>query len=138
MNLFQILAIAVFAILIVVTLVGAIRGSMSRRDGLIWSIVWTSAGLFVVRPDLTVTVAKLLGIGRGADLLLYCAVVVSMIGFLAVYIRLRRLRREMTLVVRHLAIRDAVAASGPTPCAAESDGGAPSHTSDTDESKPGG
>jgi hypothetical protein len=31
-----------------------------------------------------------------------------MTGFLMVYVRLRRIRREMTLLVRQLAIRDAV------------------------------
>lgn len=112
MNLFQGIALAVFAVILVVTFVGMVRGSISRRHGLMWSVVWVSAGLSVSRPDLTARVARLLGIGRGVDLVLYCAVVVSMIGFLAIYVRLRRLRREMTLVVRHLAIRDALAATG--------------------------
>lgn len=118
MNLFQGIAIAVFAVILVVTLVGAVRGSISRRHGLMWSAVWVAGGLSVSRPDLTARVARLLGIGRGADLVMYAAVVVSMIGFLAVYVRLRRLRREMTLVVRHLAIRDALAATGELPVAA--------------------
>jgi len=51
--------------------------------------------------------AHALGIGRGADLVFYCAVVIMMIGFWMVYVRLRGLRREMTMLVRHLAILEA-------------------------------
>ncbi|MEK7731822.1 MAG: DUF2304 family protein, partial [Planctomycetota bacterium] len=52
--------------------------------------------------------------GRGADLVLYCAVIVMLIGFFMVYARLRRLRRDLTLLSRHLAIRDAAPTSPPT------------------------
>ena len=58
-------------------------------------------------PEITTKIAHLLGIRRGADLVLYCSVVVMLVGFLVVYIRMRRLQRELTLIVRHLAIRDA-------------------------------
>ena len=34
------------------------------------------------------------------------SVVVMMIGFMMVYVRLRRLRRDLTLMVRELALRD--------------------------------
>ena len=69
--------------------------------------MWLAAGVAIVRPGLTRGVAKTLGIGRGADLVFYCAVVVMMIGFLMTYSRLRRIQRELTLVVRHIAKRDA-------------------------------
>ena len=59
------------------------------------------------------TVARKLGIGRGADLLLYCSVGVMMVGFLMVYIRLGRLRREITLIVRHLALKESQEGSNP-------------------------
>lgn len=48
-----------------------------------------------------------MGIGRGADLVFYCAVLAIMVRFWMVYIRLRRLRQEITLLVRHLAVREA-------------------------------
>ena len=108
MNLFQILALAVVAILLLVSVTAVFRGSVARRDAILWTLVWLAAGVAIVRPDLTRVVAKALGIGRGADLVFYCAVVVMMVGFLMTYSRLRQLRRELTLVVRHMAKRDAV------------------------------
>ena len=65
------------------------------------------AALAVVWPDATTRIARFVGLGRGVNLLLYCTVVVMMAGFFMVYIRLRRVRQELTLLVRHLAILQA-------------------------------
>ena len=115
MNLFQTLALIAIAALFVLTLVAAVRGWATRRDALLWALLWLVAGVAIMWPGVTKVIANALGIGRGADLVLYCAVVVMMIGFLMVYVRLRRIRREMTLLVRELAIRDAVSTSPPNP-----------------------
>jgi len=113
MNLFQILAVAVVSGLFVVSILAMIRGWATRREGLIWAFVWLATGVAIARPNLTVHVADFLGIGRGADLVLYCAVIVMLIGFFMVYARLRRLRRDLTLLSRHLAIRDAAPTAPP-------------------------
>lgn len=107
MNLFQYLALFVVVGLLVLTISAMVRGWATRKEGIIWSTVWLLAAISIVRPGLTGAVAKILGIGRGADLVLYCAVVFMLVGFLMVYIRLRHLRRELTLVVRHMAISEA-------------------------------
>ena len=69
-----------------------------------------------------------MGIGRGADLVLYCAVVVMMIGFLMTYSRLRHIQRELTLVVRHIAKREATVGTALDEPEAPSDQG---HTTDS-------
>lgn len=107
MTLFQILALLVIAGLLISSLSTLVRNAGTRRDQLLWSMLWLAAGIAIAWPRSTAIVARALGIGRGADLVLYCAVVVMMIGFLMVYVRLRRLRRQLTLIVRHLAIEEA-------------------------------
>jgi hypothetical protein len=107
-NLFQIFAIIVVGSLFVLTLVGMLRGWATRREGVVWAVVWLTAGVAIAWPKVTAVVAHVLGIGRGADLVLYCAVVVMLIGFLTVYARLRRIQHDLTILVRHLAIRDVV------------------------------
>jgi len=113
MNLFQILAVAVVTGLLALSIMAIVRGWATRREGLTWVFVWLCTGVAIARPDLTTLVAQALGIRRGADLVLYCAVIVMLIGFFMVYARLRRLRRDLTLLTRHLAIREAA----PTPLA---------------------
>ena len=107
MNLFQILALVVVVCLLALTLVAAVRGWSTRRETILLSALWLAAGVAIVWPGVTKAVANLLGIGRGADLVFYCAVVVMMVGFVMIYARLRRIRRELTLLVRHMAIRNA-------------------------------
>lgn len=107
MSPFQYLALFVVVGLFVLSISAAVRGWATRREGVTWALVWLAATFAIVRPDATAEVAKALGIGRGADLVLYCAVVLMMVGFLMIYVRLRQLRRELTQIVRHMALREA-------------------------------
>ena len=115
MNLFQILATAMVTGLFCLSLAAMLRGWATRREGLAWSVVWLATGLAILQPDLTTVVAKSLGIHRGADLVLYCTVIVMLVGFFMVYARLRRLRRDVTLLTRHLALREAARTSPTQP-----------------------
>jgi small membrane protein len=107
LNLFQIIAAVVLLGLVGVTLVAIGRRIVNRREAAFLCALWLAACVTVIYPKITVILARALGIGRGADLVSYCAVVMMMVGFTMIYVRLRRLRRELTLLVRALAIRDA-------------------------------
>jgi hypothetical protein len=107
MTVFQILLLGVMGCLLTVSVAALVRGWIPRGAGLLWALLCVAGGLAAIWPDATTAVARALGIGRGKDLLLYCAIVVMMIGFLMVYVRLRRVRRDVTLLVRHIAIMEA-------------------------------
>jgi hypothetical protein len=106
MNAFQFLVLGLLALLLRFTVVGVISVQMRKRIGVFWTVVWGGSAGVVVWPVSTVRVARLLGIGRGADLLLYCSVLAMLVGFFYVYIRFRRMDRQLTLLVRELAIRN--------------------------------
>jgi small membrane protein len=78
-----------------------------RRDRLLRFVVWLAAAATIYNPDLTSWVANWLGISRGTDLVLY----VFVMAFLAVtfhfYAQGVKLQRQLTLVVRHVAISEA-------------------------------
>jgi hypothetical protein len=59
-------------------------------------------------------VAKLVGVGRGADLLLYLLVVAFMLITVILFRRLSDLERKYVVLARTLAIRDARAAHDST------------------------
>lgn len=113
MSLFQVFSLSIVGCLFVASVIAMWRGWGTLRESLTWALVWLAAAVAIIWPGVTKMIANVLGIGRGADLVFYCAVVVMMIGFLMVYVRLRRIRRELTLLVRHLAIRDAVITPSP-------------------------
>lgn len=121
MNGFQIIALVVVAGLFIFTVTALVKRSASRREGCAWALLWVVAALAIAWPEVTTHAAHALGITRGADLVLYCAVVVMMIGFLMVYVRLRRLQRDLTVLVRHVAIREAAI----SPATAEPSGETP-------------
>ena len=111
MSLFQILFLVPAACLFAVGFVAMAKGWLTRRESLVWLVVWLAAGVAVAWPPITAVVARALGIGRGADLLLYCSVIVMIVGFVMIYARLRAVRRDLTLLVRRLAIAEAVTTS---------------------------
>lgn len=107
LSLFQQLALAVLGISFLGLVLALYKGWTSRRGGLISAAIWLAAAVAILWPGTTSKIAELLGIGRGADLVFYCAVLAMMLGFWMIYIRLRRVRRDITLLVRHLATREA-------------------------------
>jgi hypothetical protein len=104
---FQTIGLTVAAILVAATITAAVTRAINRRAAFAWIAVWVAAAVAIARPALTMTVAHFLGIGRGADLVFYCAILFMLVAFFYVYVRFKRLEREITTIVRHLAIRDA-------------------------------
>ena len=82
----------------------AARGRPPKTLSLAGAVVWLLATLFILRPELTMRVADLLGIGRGADLVLYVFVIFFILVSFYFYGRFRVLESQMTEVVRHIAI----------------------------------
>jgi hypothetical protein len=124
-NPFQLVLLVLIGSLLVGSIVALIKGWFGRREGLIWLAVWLAAGVTVLWPNVTSRLAKAVGIGRGADLVFYCAILVLLCGIWMLYIRLRRVRREITLLVRHVALLDAereLASDKPLNAASKPDG----------------
>ncbi|HKU44962.1 MAG TPA: DUF2304 domain-containing protein [Polyangiales bacterium] len=107
MNVFQGLVLMLFSLLTALTLSAAVRGMTRKRIAVMWLSIWTVGAVATIWPRSTVLVARWLGIGRGADLLLYSSVLLMLVGFFYVYARFRRLDRQITVLVRRLAIEDA-------------------------------
>lgn len=112
MNLFQWLGVAFCALLIGVALRGGQRRRFTGRVTLAWVGVWLIAAIAILLPDLTTRMARVMGIGRGADLVLYLGLLLSLSGFLLTYTRLRRLEADLTELVRRIALRDADETAG--------------------------
>jgi hypothetical protein len=107
MTLFQWLAISVLILLLAAEVIRFARRPTAR---LFWGfrcVVWLAAALAIARPDLVQAVASAIGIGRGADVVLYVFVLVFPAVSFYLYSRCVRLQRQVTELVRHLAIAEA-------------------------------
>ncbi len=61
----------------------------------------------VLRPDDVTWVANRLGVGGGADLILYVLVIAFVLGMLNFYLRFKTMDRRLTELARTIAIREA-------------------------------
>jgi small membrane protein len=102
---FQTIALTVAAVLFAATLAAAAARAINRRAAFAWILLWIAAAAAIARPSITMAVARFLGIGRGADLVFYCAILGMLIALFLIYLRFKRLEREITTIVRHLALR---------------------------------
>ena len=83
----------------------AVYVQASKRIGL---VLFALANVYaVMRPDDLTAVARLLGVGRGTDLVLYALVVAFMAGMFSMYQRFRVVDRRYTELARTVAIREA-------------------------------
>lgn len=104
----------VFQILAIVTIVIAalfmLRGGGARHQAIqrIFLLLFiVAAGSSVFVPQVWTFAAQLLGVGRGADLLLYITVL-AFLGFVATtYRRFRRLEHDITELARKVALATA-------------------------------
>jgi hypothetical protein len=107
MNGFQIVTLTVLALALGWHVVSRRRASKNRTVWLLQAAVLLAAAYFVADPDATFVVAGWLGIGRGADLVLY-AFALGLIGVsFYFYSRYVSLQRQVTEIVRRMAVEGA-------------------------------
>jgi hypothetical protein len=107
MSVFQAVALALIATMLAVS-ARKLSGVQARASAaLFWFVLWSAAALAILNPDATTVVARRLGIQRGADLVVYCAILAFFAAFFFVYVRIRQLTRDVTLLTRELAVRAA-------------------------------
>lgn len=117
---FQLITIPIAVGLAALSLRRLLRGDRPRWMLLSRLVVFAAAAAAIWNPEITNRVARALGIGRGADLLIYVVAVTVIVGFFYLYQANRRLEREITNLVRDLALDRA--ARPASPAAAESEG----------------
>lgn len=119
MNAFQIAFTVIFALQALV----AVRRFLGTHHlaSLVFAVVWLVAIVLVNAPELTTDAARLLGIGRGVDLVTYALLSLFLWAHYQHYLRYKRLENQLTVLVRELAILNA---ARPGPAAAPGPRGA--------------
>jgi hypothetical protein len=113
MGLFQIVALAFTAVMLVVSVRSLLRARSRPLPSIFWLLIWSAAGVALTMPNATTRVAQGLGIRRGADLVLYSTTLGFLVGSYLVYLKVRQLTREITVLTRQLAILEAQQTNAP-------------------------
>ncbi|MBT3230653.1 DUF2304 domain-containing protein [Candidatus Uhrbacteria bacterium] len=101
---FQILLIAFAFFALAITTKQYRRRKVSLYWYILWTLLWLAVIIVALLPQATDPLAQLVGVERGADLLVYIAIVVLAYGLYRVLVRLEKVQKEITEVVRKVAI----------------------------------
>jgi hypothetical protein len=90
------------------------RSVGSRWFTLVRAAIWATAAATIADPNLAQWVAEALGIGLGANLVLYVFVLAYLATTFFLYARYLQVQQQLTGLVRHLALQEAQRGQGQT------------------------
>jgi len=91
-------AFAVFAISR--TFVRFREGAIGRGWLVFWVLFWLAAGAAALLPKSTEWFARLLGVGRGVDAVIYVSIICLFYIVFRIFVRLEKIEHDITLLVR--------------------------------------
>ncbi|HLC89743.1 MAG TPA: DUF2304 domain-containing protein [Patescibacteria group bacterium] len=83
-----------------------LKGDITIRELVIWTVFWLLVSLAAILPQKTDILAQWLGVSRGADLLVYLSIIVLFFVVFRIIVKLEKIDREITRVVRETALKD--------------------------------
>jgi len=115
MNVFQAIFAPLCALVACRFLSHMLRGRLPRRQGLAWFLIWGLAAGCIAFPQSASSLASLVGIGRGSDLVSYLAILVGLFVTVYFYSSHRTLENTVTELVRQQALANAIRGSVASP-----------------------
>lgn len=83
------------------------RGGMIRFGALLfWLGIWGVATFAIFYPETTTNFAKLMGIGRGVDVILYVSIAILFYLVFRLHIYLEDIRSEISRLIREVSIKE--------------------------------
>jgi hypothetical protein len=82
------------------------RGGSSRLQLVLWSLLWAAVVGVALRPSAASYIAARLGVGRGADVVVYLALALLFYLQFRLFGRLEDQERQITKLTREIALRE--------------------------------
>jgi hypothetical protein len=82
------------------------RGGLPLGHLFLWLLFWAGVAVVAVLPDTTSWMARVLRVGRGADLVIYMALTALFYILFRMFGRIEDLERQITRVVRAAALKE--------------------------------
>lgn len=82
-------------------------GELALGQVAVWAALWVGVGIVAALPQTASIAAAFVGVGRGVDLVMYCALIALFYATFRMFVRQERMERELTALVRAIALRDA-------------------------------
>ena len=106
---FKMIIIQIILSLFIIFVVSAIifkykRKEITVREFIFWLFFWALALAAVVSPQSTDKIAEIVGVVRGADLLVYISIFILIFIIFKVFVKLEKIERNITKIVRKIAL----------------------------------
>lgn len=82
------------------------RGNLTLKQLFLWILLWASVIVVVLRPETASDVARRLGVGRGADVVVYLSIAALLYLQFRLFARVEDQERQITKLARELALKD--------------------------------
>lgn len=79
---------------------------MTIASFLVWLFLWLVVLVIFWQPEIASYLANRLGVGRGADLIIYLSIVTIFYLLFKILIRLNKIEKDITKIVRQDALKD--------------------------------
>ncbi|MBU1180399.1 DUF2304 domain-containing protein [Patescibacteria group bacterium] len=79
---------------------------ISLREFLFWLIFWLAVGAVILLPQITSFLAEKLGVGRGADLVVYASLIFVFYMLFRLFVRQEKVERDISKIVEEIAKRN--------------------------------
>ena len=79
-------------------------GRLSALWGAVWTLFWAAVIVLVFLPDTTQLLADVLGVGRGADLVIYVALIALFYLQFKLFVKIESVEQEISTLVRKIAL----------------------------------
>ncbi|MBI2485302.1 DUF2304 domain-containing protein [Candidatus Uhrbacteria bacterium] len=100
-------AILLFCLFAIVRALGQVRrGQLSLVRAAGWVLFWLAVGLVALLPQTTQWFANRLGVGRGADLVIYVSLAALFYLVFRLFVKLERVEQDMSQLVRSIALKE--------------------------------
>ncbi len=96
----QIILVVFFLVVLFKVLSKFRSGYLKGKETVGWVIFWILAMAVVINPNSTLILAKVLGVGRGVDAILYLTITLLFFLVFKIFVRLEKIERQITKLVR--------------------------------------
>ncbi|MFH1457038.1 MAG: DUF2304 family protein [Patescibacteria group bacterium] len=101
---FLIIAFALFVILMAI--LNFKKNKISLSGLMFWLILWLMVSIIVLLPQTTNFFAKILGVGRGTDVVIYLSIVLLFYLVFRMFIKLEKIETDITKIIREITLKN--------------------------------
>ena len=98
--------VSIFILFVLIRLFINVRErKITLKASLAWLIIWLSVLIVFWSPEIASRLAAFLGIGRGADLIVYIAIIVIIFLLYRIFVQIEKINRDISFIIRDIAKR---------------------------------